>query len=177
MKSTKNVIKYFIGLLTVVILRIIPHPPNVEPVMATMMPFSKKWGWLSGLIFCLSAILIFDILTGTLGTWSLVTATTYGLLGVAAGLYFKNKSASVKHFVGFAVAATIVYDAITGVGTGVLLFHQSLTATIVGQIPFTLYHLGGNIILSAVVSPLLYKWVITNPRFETGFLLKKFRFS
>lgn len=173
MKESQNIIKYFIGLLTVIALRLIPHPPNVEPIMSTMMPFSKKWGWLSGMIFCLLAIISFDLLTGTLGVWSLVTAGTYALLGILAGLYFKNKENKIRYYVGFSIVGTIIYDAITGIGIGMVFFNQSFVATFMGQIPFTLYHLAGNIVLSIVVSPLLYKWVITNPKLETKQVLNK----
>lgn len=173
----QNIIKYTIGLLTVIALRLLPHPPNVEPIMSTMMPFSKKWGWLSGMIFCLLAIFSFDILTGTLGIWSLVTAGTYALLGISAGLYFKNKENKIRHYVGFSIIATLIYDAITGIGIGMLLFHQPFMTTFTGQIPFTLYHLGGNIVLSILVSPLLYKWVITNPKLETQQVLNKLSFG
>ena len=167
LRIRKNSIKYLIGLLVVVALRLVPHPPNVEPIMASMMPFTKKWGWLSGLVFCLLAIFAYDVLTGTLGIWSLVTAGTYALLGAAAGLYFKNKKNQIRHYVGFAIAATLIYDAITGIGMGTLIFHQPLMGTLVGQIPFTLYHLLGNIVLASVLSPrLLYKWIITNPKLE-----------
>lgn len=169
----QNILKYVIGLLTVVVLRLLPHPPNVEPIMSTMMPFSKKWGALSGMTFCLIAILGYDLLGGTLGTWSLVTAGTYALLGVFAGWYLKNKSNSVKYYLGFSIVATIVYDAITGIGMGMLLFNQPFGITFIGQIPFTLYHLAGNIALSIVVSPALYKWVISNPRFETRQVLAR----
>ena len=174
MKTPQNTFKYLIGLLVVIALRLVPHPPNVEPVMSTMMPFSKKWGWFSGLVFCLLSVLVFDILTGTLGVWSIMTAGTYGLLGILAGLYLKDKENKVKYYVGFAVVGTLIYDAITGIGTGMLFFHQSFMFTFVGQIPFTLYHLGGNIILSWAVSPLLYKWVVTNPKLETKKILDRF---
>lgn len=177
MKTPQNTIKYVIGLLTVIGLRLLPHPPNVEPIMSTMMPFSKKWGWLSGMIFGLLAILSFDILTGTLGVWSLVTAGTYALLGAFAGLYLKNTENKIRYYVGFSIIATIIYDAITGIGIGMLFFDQSFIVTFTGQIPFTLYHLGGNIVLSSVVSPLLYRWVITNPRLETRYVLNKIAFG
>jgi len=167
MKTPQNTIKYIFGLLTVIGLRLLPHPPNVEPIMSTMMPFSKKWGWLSGMIFSLLAILSYDIMTGALGIWSLVTAGTYALLGVFAGLYLKNKENKIRYYVGFSIIATIVYDAITGIGIGMLFFDQPFATTFIGQIPFTLYHLGGNIVLSSVVSPLLYKWIITNQKLET----------
>lgn len=173
MKTPQNTIKYFIGLLTVIAFRLIPHPPNFEPIMSTMMPFSKKWGWLSGMVFSLLAILSFDILTGTLGVWSLVTASTYALLGIFAGLYLKNKENKVRYYVQFSIVATIVYDAITGIGIGMLFFNQTFITTFTGQIPFTLYHLSGNIVLSVVVSPLLYKWVIANPEPETRQIINR----
>ncbi len=177
MKIPKNIIKYLIGLSIVIFLRLLPHPPNVEPIMSTMMPFSKKWGWLSGMIFCLLAVFSFDILTGTLGIWSLMTAGTYALLGALAGLYFRNKKNEVKYYLGFSVVATIIYDAVTGIGTGMLFFHQSFATTFVGQIPFTLYHLAGNIVLSLLVSPLIYKWVITNHQLETDRILSRINFQ
>jgi hypothetical protein len=173
MKTPQNTVKYFIGLLTVIVLRLLPHPPNVEPIMSTMMPFSKKWGWLSGMVFCLIAILGFDILTGTLGIWSVATAGTYALLGILAGLYLKNKENKIIYYIGFSVVGTIIYDAITGIGVGMVFYDQTFMTTFVGQIPFTLYHLAGNVVLSSVVSPLLYRWVVTNPELETQQVLSK----
>jgi hypothetical protein len=78
--------------------------------------------------------------------------------------------------VGFSIVATVIYDAITGVGMGMLLFNQQFMPTVTGQIPFTLYHLGGNVVLSAIVSPILYKWVISNPRLETQQLVDRLGF-
>ncbi len=173
MKKPKNLIKYAIGLLTVIFLRLVPHPPNVEPIMATMMPFAKRWGKLAGLFFTLIAILSFDLITGTLGVWSIMTAGTYALLGIAAGFYFKNKENKIKYYIGFSVVGTLIYDAITGIGTGMLFFKQSFMLTLMGQIPFTLYHLAGNIALAAIVSPLLYKWVLENKQLETQTVIDK----
>jgi uncharacterized membrane protein YuzA (DUF378 family) len=169
----RDLVKYLLTLGLVVVLRLIPHPPNVEPIMTTMMPFSKRWGWLAGMIFCLVAILGYDLATGTLGSWSLITASTYALIGAAAGLILKGEKNTVWHYVIFSVVATLVYDVITGIGMGVLLFKMPLVITIVGQIPFTLYHLAGNIVLSAVLSPILYRWVIANPALETQALYQR----
>lgn len=170
MRTPQNLLKYLIGLLMVITFRLVPHPPNVEPIMATMMPFSKKWGWASGMLFALLAIISFDLITGTFGSWTLITAGTYAALGVAAGLFLKNRESNLRHYVIFAVAGTLVYDAITGIGMGVFMFHMPLMTTLTGQIPFTIYHLTGNIVLASVVSPLLYKWVIANPKLETAYI-------
>lgn len=173
-KVKKGLVKFFIGLTIVISLRFVPHPPNVEPIMSTMMPFAKKWGRFAGLLFAVTAILAFDIITGTLGVWSIMTAGTYGLLGLLAGRYFITRRKRI-HYVSFAVVGTIIYDAITGIGTGMLFFNQTFMATFIGQIPFTLYHLSGNVVLAAFISPLLYKWVISNPRLETQVVSHKIR--
>ena len=173
MKNLKNVFKYLIGLLVVIVFRLIPHPPNVEPIMSTMMPFSKKWGWVSGALFCLFSILLYDIITGTLGSWSILTAGTYALLGAAAGLFLKKYSNSIWYYVAFAIVGTIVYDFITGVVGSTWLFAMPFMTALTGQIPFTLYHLAGNVVLAAVYSPLLYKWVVDNKSLETENLAEK----
>jgi hypothetical protein len=173
MKKSKNIIKCLVGLLTVITMRLIPHPPNVEPIMSTMMPFSKKWGWLGGSLFALLSVLIFDILSNSLGIWSLMTAGTYMIIGAISGFYFKNRESRIKNYLKFSVVATLLYDAITGIGTGMLFFNQSFMTTFLGQIPFTMYHLVGNILLSIIVSPALYRWVVNNPNFETEKILKR----
>lgn len=106
-----------------------------------------------------------------------MTAGTYGLLGIVAGFYFRNRDSSVKNYLSFSIVATIIYDAITGIGSGMLFFHQSFLSTFIGQVPFTLYHLAGNAILAGLVSPLLYKWVLDNPSLDTKQILGKLTFN
>lgn len=167
MQPIKNSIKYMLGLAIALFLRIIPHPPNVEPIMSTMMPFAKRWGWIASVTFTVVVMLLFDLLTGTLGVWSLVTIPTYALIAAVAGWYFKNRDSKIRHYVLFSIVGTIIYDAVTGIGTGMLFFGQSFMSTFLGQIPFTLYHLAGNVVLGAVVSPLLFRWIMDNPQLET----------
>lgn len=173
MKRPNNILKYVIGLVFALLLRVMPHPPNVEPITASLMPYSKKWGIIGGVVFSVLAVLVFDLVTGTLGVWSIMTVGSFMLLAVLAGLYFNKKRGKWYHYTGFAVVATLIYDAITGIGTGVLFFGQSYSVTLMGQIPFTLYHLAGNVVLSALVSPLLYRWVVNNENLELDVLLKK----
>ena len=162
----KNLIKYFIGLLVCLLVRLIPfRPPNIEPITSTLMPFSKKWGWLSGATFGFVSVFVFDLFTN-FGIWTYITATMYALMGIAAGLYFKNRKAKIIHYVGFAFVGTLVFDFITGPIMSSLVFKMPFMVALIGQIPFTLLHLCGNIILSATISPLLYKWVISNKNLE-----------
>ena len=67
-----------------------------------------------------------------------------------------------KNYVLFAVIGTLFYDAVTGLTIGPLLWGQPFMVALIGQIPFTLLHLAGNITFAVVLSPLLYTWVVEN---------------
>ena len=163
----QNSLKYALGLIFVVLIRLVPHVPNVEPIMATLMPFSRKWGMLSGLFFGVMAVVLYDLATGTFGPWTAFTAGAYGLLGIASGLYFKHvKGKAIVQYLGFAIVGTLFYDAITGLTVGPLFYGQSFMAALAGQVPYTLTHLESNIVLALVVSPLVYKFIVANPKLE-----------
>ncbi|MBP9668663.1 MAG: hypothetical protein KBE09_00030 [Candidatus Pacebacteria bacterium] len=157
-----HALKYVIGILVVIGLRLLPHPPNIEPITATLMPFGKHFGVLGGAIFGLATVLLYDMFTGTLGAWSLLTMGGYVLLGVASGVYFK-KDRGRFGYLWFAIVGTIAYDLLTGLTVGPLVFGQPFMEALVGQLPFTLYHLAGNILLALAFSPLIEKWVVMNP--------------
>lgn len=156
----KNWIKYIIVFLSVLLVRLIPfRTPNVEPLMAVIMPFGKVYGSLIAFIFGVLSIVIYDSFTSGLGIWTFITAMAYGLVGVGAQAYFKNRS-GWKSYASFAVIATILYDAITGFTIGPLFFHQSFLVSLVGQIPFTLLHLLGNVSFAVILSPVIEMWAI-----------------
>jgi len=168
-------IKFLIGWIVVFGIRFIPfRMPNIEPLTATQMPFAKKFGWLGGFVFGFLSIFIFDIATSGVGTWTWVTAGVYGFLGVGAAMFFKNRESTPGNYLKFGVLATILYDAVTGLSIGPLFWGQSFVEALMGQIPFTAYHLIGNIVFSLVVSPLMYRWVIENKSFETQSIFQKF---
>ncbi len=137
------------------------------------MPFSKKYKWFGALIFSSTSIIIFDLVTHTVGLWTLITASTYGAIGIASAFYFAKRESSAINYLKFSIVGTLVFDALTGLSVGPLFFGQSFFSTFYGQIPFTLYHLAGNITLSLIVSPLLYKWILVNPKLETASVIKK----
>ncbi len=141
------------------VFRLIPfRAPNVEPVMATLMPLSKTYGKVMVFIFGFLSIVLFDSITSGFGIWTLVTAVAYGLLGLGASYYFKNRS-GWKNYALYAVVATIIYDAVTGLTIGPLFFHQSFMVSLVGQIPFTILHLLGNVSFAIVLSPVIEGWL------------------
>ena len=158
-----HALKFLIGFLLVLVVRFIPfRPPNVEPVMATMMPFAKRFGACAGFAFPLLSIVLFDLLTMRVGVWTLVTALAYGLVGVGAHYFFKRRESTATNYALFAVVGTPFFDAVTGLTIGPLLWGQPFMVALIGQIPFTALHLMGNVAFALVVSPLLYRWVVGN---------------
>ena len=156
----KNWLKTTIMFLSVLIFRLLPfRAPNVEPIMAVIMPFSKLYGALMSFIFGVLSIVVYDSMTSGLGVWTFVTAIIYGFVGVGAFWYFKNRY-GWKSYASYAIIATIIYDAVTGLTLGPLFFGQSFATALVGQIPFTALHLLGNVSFAIVLSPAIERWLV-----------------
>ncbi|MDE2030764.1 MAG: ECF transporter S component [Patescibacteria group bacterium] len=154
----KNWFKYTFTFIMVLALRLIPfRTPNVEPIMAAQMPFGKVYGKLSAFLFGALSIVVYDSLTSGIGMWTVITALAYGLVGLGAGVYFKNRG-GWKSYATYAVIATILYDAATGLTLGPLFFGQSLSGALIGQIPFTALHLLGNVSFAIILSPVIETW-------------------
>jgi len=126
--------------------------PNVEPILAAQMPLAKRYGVFAGFFFGFFSIVLFDVVTIRVGPWTILTAVAYGALGLFASMYFRGKT-SVKKYVGFAIVGTIFYDAVTGLTMGPFFFHQTFLSALSGQIPFTVYHLVGNVVFASTLSP------------------------
>ena len=170
-------LKFAIGWTAVFLFRLIPfRPPNFEPMLATVMPFSKRYGLLGSFSFGFFGIVLFDAITSGWGIWTAVTAVCYGGLGVAAHLFFKNREASIKNFLLFGIPGTLAYDAIT-MTIGPLFNSQLWSAALLGQIPFTLMHLLGTAVFATVLSPALYRWVVQSEALEISFFKKGYTIS
>lgn len=157
MKTQKiNWIKYGIGFVACMLFRFLPfRAPNLEPILATQMPFAKKYGKFAGFSFGFFGIIIFDIFTSGIGPWTWVTALAYGLLGLWASRFFQNRNGSSINFAKFAFLSTVAYDIVTGLTVGPIFFNQPFLQALMGQIPFTLLHLAGNVTLAFLLSPLI----------------------
>ena len=161
----KNWFKYIAGLVVCLLIRLIPvRVPNIEPILATQMPFSKAYGKMAGFLFGFLSIVLFDIVTMQIGVWTFVTSSAYGLLGAWAAFYFKNKKSNSWNYVKFTIMGTLFFDAVTGLSVGPLIFHQPFMGALAGQIPFTLLHLLGNISFALILSPAVYSLVIKNKK-------------
>ena len=163
---TTGWLKFLIGWTAVFLFRLIPfRPPNFEPMLATVMPFSKRYGIVGSFLFGFLGIVAFDAITSGWGSWTWVTAFCYGALGIGAHLFFKNRKASIGNFLAFGISGTIFYDAVT-MFIGPVFNGQSLAVAVVGQIPFTLMHLLGTVVFATLLSPALYRWVVQNEVIE-----------
>ncbi len=154
-------LKFSMALFLCLLIRLLPlRAPNVEPIMTGVMPMSKAYGALVGFIFAFLSIICYDLITGTLGVWSILTSLSYGVIGLASALFFQNREATGKNFAIFAVGSTLFFDAVTGLLTGPLFFDQLFSVALIGQIPFTLLHLVSNVAFAIILSPAIYKLLI-----------------
>lgn len=155
--------KIVLGFLLCLVFRLLPvRPPNIEPLLAAQMPFAKTYGPAVGFSFAFLSIVLFDVLVGKVGIWTLVTASAYGVLGVWSYSFFKKREMKRINYVKFAILGTLFFDAVTGLTVGPLVFNQSFMVTLVGQIPFTIMHLIGNVTFAFVFSPLIYTYLSSN---------------
>jgi len=161
----RNKFKILIIFVSCMLFRLLPlRAPNVEPIMASVMPISKKYGVCFSFLFPFLSIFIYDLLTH-FGSWTFIVGITYGLVGVASFLYFKKYKSSTKNFALFAVFGTIVFDLITGV-LFAPMFGQNMLSALVLQIPFTALHLAGNIGFALTLSPILNRWLVSSKTFS-----------
>ncbi len=170
-----KLIKYVIGFIGTLVFRLLSPLFglwNISPLMATELAGAKAYGpWLAGLYGALSIALV-DLLMGKIGSWTIVTTITYGLVGVLAAFYIKNREASTKNFVIMTIVGTLFFDIVTGVLMGPILFGGSFTNAAIGQIPFTLRHLGGNLVFAVILAPWFYAKIASNPKLELNRIFK-----
>ena len=171
----KNWSKYILAFTAVLLVRLIPmRAPNLEPILATQMPFGRIYGSIAAFMFGAASIVVYDSFTSGVGIWTLVTAVVYGLLGIGASIFFKNRTGRLN-YVKYAIVATIVYDLVTGLSVGPIFFGQSFVGAFVGQIPFTALHLLGNVAFAIVLSPVIEMWAMKESSAEVSVFVPNFK--
>lgn len=167
--------KYAAGFISTLVFRLLsPFLGlwNVSPLMATELAGSKSYGPIVGGLYGALSMVLLDILMSKVGPWTILTALTYGAVGVWGGYFLRNRSATTKSFVIASIVGTLFFDLVTGVLMGPLLYGQPWVTAIVGQIPFTLRHLAGNVFFASVLAPWFYRKIMENPRWELSAVLK-----
>ena len=164
----KNYFKFSLALIFCLLVRLIPfRAPNVEPILATTMPLSRAYGAFAGFSFAALSIFLYDLITGTIGVQTIFTIFAYSILGWWAASYFKKNKGNTWDYVRFAIIGTLFFDALTGLTVGPMLFHQSFFGSLVGQIPFTAFHLLGNVVFAFILSPTIFKFLVRKRKKES----------
>ncbi|OGI46766.1 hypothetical protein A2121_00120 [Candidatus Nomurabacteria bacterium GWB1_40_6] len=171
----KNYFKILLVFILCLLARLIPfRMPNIEPILAATMPIGRAHGAFISFSFAVFSILLYDLITSTLGVQTLFTALSYGIIALWSVSYFSAKGGSASggkdnkwSYARFAIMGTLVYDALTGLTVGPLFFHQSFIGSLLGQIPFTAFHLIGNTIFALILSPAIYNFMIKKKKKES----------
>lgn len=162
--SIKNYFKFFLALFLCLLMRLLPfRAPNVEPILATLMPLSIAFGVIASFSFAVLSIFLYDAVTHTLGVQTFFTISAYGIIGLWSAYYFRDFKKNKQNkwsYVRFAIWGTLFFDALTGLTVGPIFFQQSFLGSLAGQIPFTLLHLLGNVVFAIILSPVIYNFLI-----------------
>lgn len=162
----QKIFKSFVLFVGILVFRLIPvRPPNVEPLLATIMPFSKKMSLISSNIFIILSIFVYDFFTAGIGSYTYSVALTYILITLFAYRFFKTKVGSIKNYAVFSILSILFFDIFTGLIIGPIALGQSFYVALIGQIPFTMLHLMGGVLFSIVLSPLIAKFLDTDLAF------------
>ncbi|MFA5763503.1 MAG: hypothetical protein WC915_01695 [archaeon] len=149
----KNIKSFISQVVLANALRLFRVFPNNDPIMGFMLPQARK-SMFKAAIFAFSTMFIFDIITMKVGVWTIVTASTYALLAIGFSFFFKKiKIAKISHYLSASVIGILLFDLITGPIMSSMMFSQTLMLTILGQIPFTFYHLVSGITWVVIIAP------------------------
>lgn len=167
--------KFIIGFLATMVFRLLS--PffglwNVSPLMATELTGSKAYGPIVGGLYGALSMFLLDLFMGKVGTWTILTSLTYGFVGFAGAYFLKNRLANSRNFILASIVGTLFFDLVTGVIAGPLMFGGSFAVAAIGQIPFTLRHLTGNIIFAGLLAPWFYRSIMENPKLVLSKVLK-----
>lgn len=161
-------LKPIITFVAVFMFRLIPvRPPNVEPILATILPLSKKYNALSAVVFSVLSIVLYDMVTAGIGLYTWTTSLAYAFVAVSASIYFARRELTVSRSIGFSILGVLFYDVMTGVVMGPLITGTSMAVALIGQIPFTMLHMMGAVGFALILTPLLARWYDTEDHLNT----------
>jgi len=156
------------------LIRLLKFIPNNDPIMAVMLPFAKEKDLIKAFLFPFLTMITFDTITGYIGSWTLITAVTYGLLGVFFTILYSNKDKiTIKTYLGSGIIGVLVFDFITGVLATPIMFGMSFEQAFVGQIPFTIIHLATVSVFILIITPLLDKHLFENKKLDDHKVIRR----
>jgi hypothetical protein len=113
-------------------------------------------------------MLLFDCLSARVGVWTAVTAGTYGLLGWGFSALYRrliNRGCTIGPLVYLVsgVGGVLAFDFVTGPVMSSIAFGLTFGQAVIGQVPFTIWHLASVSAYALIVSPLVERalaWVM-----------------
>jgi hypothetical protein len=175
-----GIVKFVLSGLFCNAFRLLRIIPNNDPIMGCVLPFSKQDRWWYSPLFAFLTMFSFDFLTGMIGPWTAVTSITYAGLGLLFYKVLRSKKArktkiGLKKYLGCGIIGVLIFDIITGVLAGPLIFGMSFEMALLGQIPFTLLHLTSACGFIVLITPLLDKHLINSANFDDLFVWMKIK--
>lgn len=175
-KSSVGITKFVIGILLSNIIRLFRFIPNNDPIMAIMLPYAKSDKKYKAVLFPFITMVSFDLITGMLGIWTIVTALTYAGLGLLfTQFFFKEKKISIFKYLKGGVIGVLIFDFITGPIMSSFMFGMSFIEAFLGQIPFTLMHLVTVGTFIIVITPFYDKFVFENANLIDSIIIQRLR--
>ncbi len=162
-----KIVKYILSIFFCNLYRLFRFIPNNDPIMGCMLPFARQDKWWNSALFAFITMFSFDLITGMVGIWTLVTALTYAGLGILFHqIYKKKKKINLKTYLGSGIIAVLIFDFITGPIFSSWMFQMSFEAALIGQIPFTLLHLASVSAFIVILTPLLDVHLVNSKQLE-----------
>jgi len=171
-----KLLKYALSILFCNGYRFLRFIPNNDPIMGCMLPFSRQDKWWQGALFAFLTMFSFDIITGKLGIWTVVTSITYAGLGLLFYFSYKRiKKVKLKHYLGSGIVGVLIFDFVTGILFGPAMFGISYAQAFIGQIPFTVMHLLTVTGFVLILTPVFDRAVVSNPALEDNLVLNRLK--
>jgi len=162
-----KLVKYFLSILFCNAFRLLRFVPNNDPIMGCMLPFARQDKWWTAGLFSFLTMVSFDLITGMIGDWTLITAVTYGGLGILFHQLYKNKKKiNLRTYLASGVLGVLIFDFITGPIMYSWMFQMPFETALIGQIPFTLLHLASVSIFIVILVPFLDVHLMNSPLLE-----------
>jgi hypothetical protein len=145
MSFKQFLVSIFLLVICVVCKLCLPHP-GIDPIAGILLFVPRTFSRVLWYAIIVASVILYDVITVGFGIWTLSVVAVYMLIAIAYNK-FRLPSQSWSTMMIRGIAMTVVFDVLTGLTVGPLLFGQPFAVALMGQIPFTLIHLVGNCLL------------------------------
>jgi len=147
--------------------------PSVEPIIPIAILAGLLLGPKEGFSIGSGAYVASNFFVwGLQGPWTLFQAIGAGLPGLAAGLWGKTKSPTGNDLILFSVGGTVFYEILINIFGSVFMMGivggglLAIPLYFLTSMPFSLVHIGSNLVFAKALTPVLEKWRKKTNEFE-----------